>query len=196
MEVEKLFKDSPTFETDRLIIRKFSMQDANDYFEVASDPIVTSQTTWERHNTIQDSNNYIQRVLDKYIKYEAFHWGVVHKLHGRLIGRTGLIRIDSAHDKAELGYVLSKDYWGQGIITEATEHIMKYGFIELGLNRIEARCNYNNPGSYRVMEKLGMVMEGILRKQLLIKGQYVDQRLYSILKSEFEDRIGEVSSFG
>lgn len=70
-----------------------------------------------------------------------------------------------------------------------TRKIVHYGFTELGLNRIEARCNYNNPGSYRVMEKLGMQFEGVLRKQLKIKGQFIDQRMYSILKSDYESSL-------
>ncbi len=195
MGVEKLFRESPTFETNRLLIRKFSVSDADDYYFVASDPIVTSQTTWERNNYIEEYIKYIQRVLDKYKNHEGFHWGIVYKSNGKLIGRTGLIKIDQIHNKAELGYVLSKDYWNEGIITEATEQIVRYGFSELGLNRSEARCNFNNSGSYRVMEKLGMVLEGVLRKQLKIKGEYLDQRIYSILRSEFESRFEGGSSF-
>lgn len=156
MELEKLFAHPPCFETERLVIRKFSLDDAADYFQLASNPIVTSQTTWERHDQLEDSINYIQRVLDKYQKMEAFHWAIVYKPTGSLIGRTGLIRMDTQHEKAELGYVISHNYWNQGIVTEATRKVIHYGFTELGLNRIEARCNYNNPGSYRVMEKLGM----------------------------------------
>ncbi|WP_138494987.1 GNAT family N-acetyltransferase [Paenibacillus pinistramenti] len=185
MEIEKLFYQSPNFETDRLLLRKLSLADAEDYFRVASNAEVTAQTIWARHTVIEDSINYIQGVLEKYRKREAFHWGIIHKSTGRLIGRTGLIKIDQEHEKAELGYVLSSDYWSQGIITEATKMIIEYGFMELGLNRIEARCNYNNPGSFKVMEKLGMQFEGLLRKQLKIKGQFLDQKLYSILRSDF-----------
>jgi len=191
MGIEQLFGEFPTFETNRLLLRKFSMMDAEDYYQISSDPIVTSQTTWERHTSKEDSIKYIQKVLDKYKRHEGFHWGIVYKSSGQLIGRTGLIRIDPIHNKAELGYVLSKDYWNQGIITEATSQIVKYGFSELGLNRIEAQCNVNNPGSYRVMEKLGLVMEGVLRKQLKIKGEYLDQRMYSILRSDFESEFEE-----
>lgn len=97
--------------------------------------------------------------------------------------------MDPQHEKAELGYVISHNYWNQGIITEATRKIVHYGFTELGLNRIEARCNYNNLSSYRVMEKLGMQFEGVLRKQLKIKGQFIDQRMYSILKSDYESSL-------
>lgn len=195
MDVQKLFTESPVFETDRLILRKLLLSDARDYFEFASSPIVTEQTTWERHVTIDDSIKYLEKIMQRYEKAEEFHWGIVFKSTGKLIGRTGLIRIDPIHSKAELGYVVSNQYWNQGIATEATKPILSYGFHELGINRIEARCNYNNVGSYRVMEKLGMELEGILRKQLKIKGEFLDQRMYSILKDDYFRRFKEDNSF-
>ncbi len=185
MDVQKLFTESPQFETDRLLLRRLTPADAGDYYEFASDPIVTAQTTWARHITVYDSIEYLEKIMQRYEQAEEYHWGIVYKSTGRLIGRTGLIRMDQTHSKAELGYVISNKYWNQGIITEATHPILSYGFQELGINRIEARCNYNNLGSYRVMEKLGMELEGILRKQLKIKGEFLDQRMYSILKDDY-----------
>ncbi|WP_374954756.1 GNAT family N-acetyltransferase [Paenibacillus sp. AR247] len=72
------------------------------------------------------------------------------------------------------------------MVTEATREIMRYAFVQAGFHRLEARCNASNPGSFRVMEKLGMSFEGVLREQLKIKGQFVDQRLYSILRQDTE----------
>lgn len=70
----------------------------------------------------------------------------------------------------------------------ATRLIIEYGFMQLGFNRIEGRCSYNNAGSTRAMEKLGMRWEGILRGQLKMKGEFVDQRMYAILRDDF-DRV-------
>lgn len=185
MNLEKLFSVSPTFETSRLRLRQLLISDIDDYYPLASSHVVTAQTTWDRHTTYDETRNYIHKILQRYEDQEEYHWGIVHRETNRLIGRTGLIRIDPAHEKAELGYVISDQYWNLGITTEATFPILEYGFRELGLNRIEARCNANNTGSYRVMEKLGLTFEGILRKQLKIKGVFTDQRIYSILKDEF-----------
>lgn len=185
MGVERLFEELPVFETDRLILRRLSGDDAPDYFELASDPIVTARTTWERHRDIKDTLEFLHRKEGQFLKREEYHWGIVLKSTGKLGGRTGFIRIDPEHEKAELGYVLSRHYWNQGVITEASGQIISYGFRELEMNRIEARCNADNVGSYRVMEKLGMKNEGLLRKQLKIKGVFLDQRMYAILREEF-----------
>ncbi|HEX7057199.1 MAG TPA: GNAT family N-acetyltransferase [Bacilli bacterium] len=188
MDVNKLFSESPVFETRRLQLRRLSLADINDYYELASSPIVTAQTAWDRHITYDDTRNYINKILQRYEDKDEYHWGIVYKKSNRLIGRIGLIQIDPIHEKAELGYVISDRYWNQGIVTEATYPILDYGFKVLGLNRIEARCNFNNVESYRVMEKLGLSFEGILRKQLKINGIFTDQRIYSILRDEFFSR--------
>jgi ribosomal-protein-alanine N-acetyltransferase len=185
MDVDKLFSQSPVFISERLILRKLTMDDAEEYFQFASDPLVSVDTLWDRHETLGDTIPYLEKVIHKYDLKQAFRWGIIHRLDNKLIGRTGLISLDPVHEKAEIGYALSSEYWNKGIITEATSEIIKYGFMELGLNRIEGRCNYNNVGSSRVMEKMGMVYEGTLRQQLKIKGKFLDQKLYSILKSDF-----------
>jgi ribosomal-protein-alanine N-acetyltransferase len=171
-----------------------SLKDAGDYFELASDPAVTVFTIWETHKTIDDTYQYLNYVLDKHLNKQAYHWGIIDKLSLKLIGRTGLIHWDVSHQRVELGFALSNSYWNKGIITEATNVIINYCFKELNVNRIEGRCNYDNTGSSRVMEKLGMVYEGILREQLKIKGQFVDQKMYSVIKSDFEGYSKEGSS--
>jgi ribosomal-protein-alanine N-acetyltransferase len=190
MDIGKLFRESPIFETDRLILRRLAIADAEDYFAFASSPVVTAQTTWDIHRSLDDTVNYLNKVLRRYEEQTEYHWGIVLKETNRLIGRTGLISIDPVHDKAELGYVISDAWWNRGITTEATLPVLRYAFAELGANRIEARCNKDNVGSYRVMEKLGLTFEGILRKQLKIKGSYTDQRMYAMLRDEYFLKYG------
>jgi ribosomal-protein-alanine N-acetyltransferase len=185
MDVDKIFLNPPVFETERLILRKLEMSDAKQYFEFATDPVVSVETLWDRHIAVDDTIHYLQKVMHKFESKQAIRWGIINKLNNNLIGRTGLISIDSVHEKAEIGYALSSEYWNQGIITEATRIIIQYSFLEVGINRIEARCNFNNTGSYRVLEKLGMTCEGTLRSQLKIKGKFIDQRMYSVLRSDY-----------
>ncbi len=106
-----------------------------------------------------------------------------------MIGRTGLISWDVKHSHAEIGFAIASKYWSKGIITEATREVIRYGFEKMGLHRIEGRCNYNNAGSARAMQKLGMKLEGVLRGQLKIKGVFTDQKMYSILKSDYDDHL-------
>lgn len=90
------------------------------------------------------------------------------------------------HASAELGYVLSRSYWGRGLMPEAVRAMIRFGFQRMDLNRIEARCIAKNTASARVMEKAGMTREGTLRESELIKGAFRDMKRYSILRREFE----------
>ncbi|MFD2701203.1 GNAT family N-acetyltransferase [Paenibacillus shunpengii] len=186
MNVDQLFETEPEFETSKLLLRKITMDDTEAYYELASDPAVATYTLWDKHQSITDSRAFISRLIQKYSEKEAYHWGIIDKAKNKLIGRTGFIQWDLAHERTEIGFALSRLYWNQGIITEATRLIIEYGFTHLGFNRIEGRCSYNNAGSARAMEKLGMKWEGILRGQLKMKGEFVDQRMYAILRDDFD----------
>jgi ribosomal-protein-alanine N-acetyltransferase len=185
VDFETIFGKPPVFETERLHLRKLELEDAPDYFQFANDPTVTAATLWDRHMTIDDTINYLKKVIHKFESKQAIRWGIFNKEDRKLIGRTGLISIDQIHEKAEIGYALSSEYWNQGYATESTKEVIRFSFLEVGINRIEARCNYDNVGSYRVLEKLGMSCEGILRQQLKIKGNFIDQRIYAVLKRDF-----------
>ena len=84
--------------------------------------------------------------------------------------------------------MLSREYWGRGLMPEALRAMIAFGFERMGLNRIEARCIAENAASARVMEKVGMTYEGTLRQREFIKGAYRDMKLYAILKSEYRPR--------
>jgi [ribosomal protein S5]-alanine N-acetyltransferase len=86
-----------------------------------------------------------------------------------LIGTIDFGAIDDKHKFVEIAYVLSEEYWNQGITTEAVKKLIDFGFKELGLVRIQARCFEENIGSQKVMEKSGMFFEGILRKSMLLQ---------------------------
>jgi ribosomal-protein-alanine N-acetyltransferase len=115
-------------------------------------------------------------------------WGVVYKGDHRLVGSCGFESRESGHARAALGYILSRKYWGRGLIPEAVRALIAFGFERMGLNRIEARCIAESIASARVMEKAGMIPEGTLRQRESIKGAHRDIKIYSILKSEVSRR--------
>jgi len=186
-------------ETERLLLRRIRRDDTPDVFEYASDPEVARYTTWEAHTSLADSEQFVTWVVNGYTKpdgdtwtirgYEhpesaSFSWGLVLKESGKLIGTMGM-SVNRRDSRAEIGYAIGRRYWGMGLTTEATKAVIRYGFEELGLNRIEARCDPANIGSARVMEKAGMTFEGVLREQMFSKGRYDDLKIYSILRREF-----------
>ncbi len=178
----------PTLETDRLILRKMSLDDAEAVFAYASDPEVTRYVIWETHRSIEDSEGFLRSVVESYENAEEATWGIVYKGDRRFVGGCGIVGWDPAHARAEMGYVLSREYWGRGLMTEAVRAMIAFGFERINLNRMEARCIAENVASARVMEKAGMIYEGTLRQREFIKGAYQDMKVYSILRSEFRRR--------
>ena len=186
MNIADVFSNFPTLETERLILRKLRLEDAKDIFEYASDPEVSKYVTWETHKSIEDSINFIKSSLANYNKKEVIDWGIVYKENNKLIGTCGyFLWALEQHSRAEIGYVIGKKYWGKGIMTEAVKEAIKFGFEKMNLNRIQAMCLPDNIGSYRVMEKVGMKYEGVIREYIYIKGKFQDLKLYSILRREY-----------
>ena len=103
-----------------------------------------------------------------------------------MIGTCGFTSFDFENNSAEVGYVLNSGYWHFGLAPEALFEVMKFGFMILGLHRIEARYIVGNENSRRVMEKLGMRFEGVSRESMFVKGKYVSVGKCAILRSEFE----------
>jgi ribosomal-protein-alanine N-acetyltransferase len=186
VNLDELLADLPVLETERLLLRKVSLDDAADIFEYATDPEVPKFMPWEPHQSIQETYDYLERVIKRYQEHDPGPWAIVRKRDAKMIGTCSYGSWEREHRRAEIGYVLNQRYWGQGYMTEAIGAIIAFGFRELGLNRIQARCEVPNIGSARVMEKAGMTFEGVLRQQLFEKGSYRDMKMYSILRSEWE----------
>ena len=184
LKVEDVFADLPILETKRLLLRKMMLEDQEDVFEYASDPLVTAHTIWDFHRSIDDSIRFIEFMLEKYAKKEPSNWAIVNKDNNKMIGTCGFVYWAPEHSRAEIGYALARPYWSQGLITEAAEKVVEFAFSAMKLNRLEARCNVDNTGSERVMQKLGMQFEGIIREQLFMKGEFKNIKLYSLLKNE------------
>ena len=188
MRASKVSGDVPTIETDRLILRKMTPGDAEAMFAYASDPEVTRYAIWETHRTIEDSRSFLDLTVRGYESGADPVWGIVYKGDHRFVGTCGFASLAPEHARAEIGYVISKGYWGRGLAPEAVRAMISFGFERMGLNRIEARCIAENTASARVMHKVGMIREGMLRQREFIKGSYRDMELYAILKSEHRPR--------
>lgn len=185
MCVENHLKNMPEFETDRLFLRKLAYEDLEDVYEFCSNPNVSGPMTWETNTTKEKTRQFLEHVITGYSKGEAGEWGIVWKETNKIIGVAAIIEWSNKHQSIEIGYFLSENYWGKGIVTEALGKIIEYGFTILNTNRIEGRCDADNIGSQKVMKKLGMKYEGTLRKNEWIKGEFRDTQYFSILANEF-----------
>ena len=188
MSETEWFGEFPALETKRLLLRKITLDDAPAVFAYASDPQVPVYMPWSPHQSIAETYEYLAHVIDRYQQGWPGPWGIQHKADAKLIGTCAYGSWEREHRRAEIGYVLHRGYWGQGYMTEAVRAILDFGFRRMGLNRIEARCEAPNIGSARVMEKIGMSYEGLLREQVYEKNRFRDMKIYSILRREWVSR--------
>lgn len=179
-----IFTKIPTLETDRLVLRKMLPCDAADMFEYASRPEVSEYLLWNPHATQRFTKNYLHFLQTQYMTKNFYDWAVTLRSSEKMIGTCGFTSFDLANNSAEVGYVLSSSYWGQGIAPEALKKIIHFGFQELDLHRICARIMDGNSRSESVAKKCGMTHEATMRDLLYVKGIYRTIKIYSILKSD------------
>jgi [ribosomal protein S5]-alanine N-acetyltransferase len=147
---------------------------------------MTRYTSWAPHESIDDSRTFLAFVESRYRNGEPVGHAVVDAATNRMIGTCGVASYSEQHERAEIAYAISAEYWNKGYITEAARAVVDDAFRVLKLNRLQSCCHVDNVGSRRVMEKLGMTYEGILRDYFKFQGRYDSVRFYSLLRSEWE----------
>lgn len=173
-------------QTPRLVLRKFSMEDAPDFFEkLASSEKVTEFMLWEPHRALVDSQNSIRKVLQRYDSQEPYTWAIALKESGDLIGRIDLLRFDAQTDSCSFAYMLGADFWNLGYGTEAVKAVFCFAFSELEVSAIEADHMAENPASGAVMRKAGMKYLGVMPRKYEKKGVWHDAVSYRITQEEW-----------
>lgn len=164
-------------ETDRLILRPITLDDAEDLFEYASD-FETTQHTFPTHQSIEETEWIIANL---FMSAPLGNYAIELKENQKMIGTCDL-RINEGEKSAELAYAINKQYWGNGYAPEAAKRLLELAFNDLKVERLWAKFSSQNPASGRVMEKIGMEKEGILRHTKNLRGDFVDQIVYSCIK--------------
>ncbi len=181
----------PTLTTQRLVLRKLTLSDAQDIYTYSSDERVARYVLWDAHRSISESRFFIRILQRSYRMMEETSYGIVLRDTGRVIGTIGFANINREHGCAEVGYSLAYDCWNRGYMTEALMARLRYGFETLHFHRIEAMHDVRNPASGRVMEKCAMREEGVLCDKLYAKGEHITVKLYAILYDEFIENFGK-----
>ena len=180
-------KGTQTIETSRLILRRAIREDAEPMFRNwASDPEVTKFLTWPAHSNIAVSEMVIGSWLQEYEKDSYYQWMIVLKELGEPIGSISVVRQNDRVEEAEIGYCIGSRWWHRGIVSEALTAVMRYLFEEVGMNRVAARHDPNNPNSGRVMRKCGMIYEGTARSADRNNQGVCDAAHYAILRSDWK----------
>ena len=182
-------KGTCTIETERLILRRFQMEDAAAmHRNWASDPEVTKFLTWPPHAS-EDVSRYVLGLwVPAYEKADYYQWAIVLKELGEPIGSIAVVKQSDSTQMAHIGYALGRAWWRRGIMTEALRAVMDYLFDEVGFSRIEAMHDPNNPHSGGVMKKCGMKYEGTLRKADRNNQGICDACYYALLAEEREKK--------
>lgn len=187
-ETPAIYSQLPTIESERLILRKLELTDAEDMFEYASEPTVSRFMPWQVHQTTDDTREFIDFIRKGYKDNNKLTWAIELKSENKMVGTIDFVSWLQKRQRAEVGYTLSHHYWGQGLMREAAETLIDFGFKEMDLIKVEAPIMLDNKQSQRLAEKLGMIREGVLRKHMIIKGEFVDLAMYAVLKDEFYSR--------
>ncbi|QHJ69845.1 GNAT family N-acetyltransferase [Planococcus halotolerans] len=187
-ETPIIYSQLPTIESERLILRKLELADAEDMFEYASEPLVSRFMPWQAHQTTDDTREFIGIIRKGYEDNKKLTWAIELKGEKKMIGTIDFVSWLQKRQRSEVGYTLSHHYWGQGLMLEAAETLIDFGFRKMDLIKVEAPIMLDNKQSQRVAEKLGMIREGVLRKHMIIKGEFVDLAMYAVLKEEFYSR--------
>jgi ribosomal-protein-alanine N-acetyltransferase len=175
--------ERPTLSTERLLLRPFSLADAPVLQQLAGVREVSDNTLTIPHPyTLDDAINWIATHQDNFDSGGGVTFAIDRK--DELCGAIGL-RIAHEHERAELGYWIAVPHWGQGFCTEAAESVVQYGFDVLKLHRIHAGHFQRNPASGRVMLKVGMRQEGLLRQHVRKWDRFEDLEVYGILAEEW-----------
>ena len=174
-------------ETERLILRPFVVEDGvAGFHNWMSDEKVTEFLRWPTHKDVSISERVVKEWVEEYEKNKAFYqWAIVPKYLGEPIGTISVVDMNERVDMVHIGYCIGSKWWGNGYMSEAFAEIVPFLFEEVGVKRIEAQHDPNNPASGKVMTKCGLKYEGTLRKADWSNKGIVDAAMYALLKEEY-----------
>lgn len=171
-------------ETERLILRLPMLSDAETIFRTyAQDVEVVRYVIWKPHSSVEETEAFLRDRIAAWKDHRSFSWVITQKSTDDLIGMVEM-RIEDF--KANLGYVIARRFWRRGFATEAARSIVNWALNQERIYRVWAVCDVDNAASARVLEKVGMQREGVLRNLLMhpnISSQPRDSYCYSIVKS-------------
>ena len=176
-----------TLETERLILRRITKEDADEAFNNwTNDPKTARYVTWKPHGIVENTKKLFEIWENEYQESHTYRWVVEVKELNQIIGTIDVVHKSIRDKTAEIGYCYGSKYWSNGYGTEALTKVIDYLLNEVGFDLLEAKHFITNPASGKVMEKAGMKYEATLRKRMIDEytGERVDLKVYSIMKED------------
>lgn len=175
--------------SSRLVLRRFGRRDVDHVVAAVRESLPElhqwlpwAHLAYERN----DASGFIRDSMAAWREERAFDYAIRRPADlNRHLGNVSIWHVSKTARTGEIGYWVRSDEVGKGIATEATERLIRLGFEELGMHRVTLRIAVGNRASERVAEKLGFTAEGVLREELMVRGQWMDHTLYGLLAHEF-----------
>jgi [ribosomal protein S5]-alanine N-acetyltransferase len=188
LDSQDIWTTFPTIETQRLLLREITLDDAEDVYRVYSDADVMEYWGGPPHRFLTETRQMITAIASDFQLHEGIRWAVTLKGfgtgNGKFIGSCGHWRLMKRHYRSEIGYELARQHWGRGIMAEAVEAICQFGFKRMGLHSIEAQVDPANVRSVRLLARVRFRREGYLRENFFVNGRFHDSLLFARLVSD------------
>jgi [ribosomal protein S5]-alanine N-acetyltransferase len=191
--LQDLFSVFPLIESERLILRQVMPEDAADFLACQSDPDVFRYSGRSELTSLEAARDWLNILFKRHQEQTLLSWAIVLKEDQHFIGRFQLEDVSAENRRTGVGYLLGKQYWGNGYATEALCAVIAYLFEQTTVNRIDTFAWAENIASTRVMEKAGMHFEGLARQKRCAKGAFHDFKYYAILREDFFNGKGHPS---
>lgn len=178
----------PTLEAGRFRLRWLDQQDADDLFEIFSDPEVTrywSSLAWERRD---QADELVRDIHECFARGNLYQWGIDWLDEEKIVGTCTLASIDRDNRRAEIGFALGRRYWGRGIMATALPRLLDHAFNDLDLYRIEADVDPANSASLKTLKRLGFLEEGLMRARWQVGGEIQDSLMLGLLGPDWQAR--------
>jgi ribosomal-protein-alanine N-acetyltransferase len=187
MTPQEIYARFPLLQSERLVLRDLRPQDAPAVLRIFGDDEVTRYYDLDTFTDLAQAENLIERFQQRYLNQIGIRWGIaLNNAEDDLIGTCGYNIWIQGHARAVVGYDLARSKWRQGIMSEALSTVVRFGFAQMGLNRIETPIFAENAASGHLLKKLGFRAEGTLREYEFLKGHFVDLAMYALLQKEWQ----------
>ncbi|MWB94235.1 GNAT family N-acetyltransferase [Flavobacterium sp. GA093] len=178
------FSPFPIIETERLVLKRITNDDVAEVFELRSNPETMKYIPRPLVKTTEDALEHIAMIDEKIDTNVGINWGITLKGDSKLLGIIGYYRMQPENYRAEIGYMLLPDYHGKGIVPEAVNRLIEYGFEDLKLHSIEAVIDPENFASEKVLQKCGFIKEAHFKESDFYEGRFLDKVVYSLLQNK------------
>ncbi|MBJ6799027.1 GNAT family N-acetyltransferase [Geomonas propionica] len=181
-----MFPTFPRLHTERLVLRQIVPSDADDLFGIFSDAEIMHYWSCRPYTSVEQAHKLIESMELTADNGIGIHWAITLAGDDRLIGKCGYNEWRKVHRRGDVSYLLARDFWEQGIVSEALRAMLDYGFSSMNLHSVEAGVTPGNDASTRMLERLGFRLEGHLRESFWAEDRFVDSLIYSLLRQEWK----------